>query len=136
MRWFCRVSVRRAPDATARLRWARTVRPPTLHARSARVAVLAKQAQIIDARPQRVEASWSRPLPLPSPTASGLLADGVRVRTRVVLRATPRLHTQRVRQRSLCRTRRRAPRRPVHTRASSGARRRPPSPTRCRSTNA
>src|SRR5262249_2059908 len=30
LRWFCRVYVRRVPDATTLLRWARTIRPTTL----------------------------------------------------------------------------------------------------------
>jgi len=88
LRWFCRVYFRRAPDATTLLRWARTIRPATLQALIDRAAVLAKQAKVTQGRKLRVDATVVE-TPIHYPTDSGLLGDGVRVLTRLVLRAKP-----------------------------------------------
>ena len=110
LRWFCRVYFRRAPDATTLLRWARTVRPTTLQALLDRVAVLAKQATVTHARKLRVDATVVE-TPIHYPTESGLLGDGVRVLTRLVLRAKPLLPDQLSKQRGVFRNRMRAMRR-------------------------
>jgi transposase, IS5 family len=88
LRWFCRVYFRRPPDATTLLRWARTLRPTTLQALIDRVALLAKQARVTRARKLRVDATVVE-TPIHYPTDSGLLGDGVRVLTRLALRAKP-----------------------------------------------
>jgi len=88
LRWFCRVYFRRAPDATTLLRWARTLRPAMLQALIDQAAVLAQQAKVTRARKLRVDATVVE-TPIHYPTDSGLLGDGVRVLTRLVLRAKP-----------------------------------------------
>jgi IS5 family transposase len=110
LRWFCRVSFRRVPDATTLLRWAGTIRPATLQALLDRVAILAKQAKVTHARKLRVDATVVE-TPIHYPTASGLLGDGVRVLTRLVLRAKPLLPDQLSKQRGVFRKRMRAMRR-------------------------
>jgi IS5 family transposase len=110
LRWFCRVSFRRTPDATTVLRWARTVRPTTLHALIDRVAVLATQAKVTQARKVRVDAPVVE-TPIHYPTDRGLFGDSVRVLTRVVLRAKPLLQDQLSGTRGVFRNRMRATRR-------------------------
>jgi transposase, IS5 family len=110
LRWFCRLYFQRAPDATTLLRWARTLRPTTLQTLLARVAVLAKQAKVTHARKLRVDATVVE-TPIHYPTDSGLLGDGVRVLTRLVGRAKPRLQHQLAGSRGVFRNRMRAMRR-------------------------
>jgi IS5 family transposase len=110
LRWFCRVYFRQAPDATTLLRWARTIRPTTLQTLLDRVAVLAQQAKVTQARKLRVDATVVE-TPIHYPTDSGLLGDGVRVLTRLVTRAKPLLQASLSRQRSVFRNRMRALRR-------------------------
>ncbi len=110
LRWFCRVYFRRTPDATTLLRWARTLRPATLQALIDRAAVLAKLAKVTQARKLRVDATVVE-TPIHSPTASGLLGDGVRVLTRLVLRAKPVLQEHLAGKPSVFRNRMRAMRR-------------------------
>jgi transposase, IS5 family len=90
LRWCCRVYFRRAPAARTVLRWARTVQPTTLQALIEGVARLAKQARVIQARQLRVDATGGE-TPSHDATESGLFGDGVRVLTRLVLRAKPLL---------------------------------------------
>ena len=89
LRWLCRGSCRRAPDATTLLRWAPTLRPATRPALSERAAVLAQQATVTRARTVRVDATVVE-TPRHSPTASGLLGDGVPVLTRPAWCCGPR----------------------------------------------
>jgi IS5 family transposase len=110
LRWFCRLYFRRAPDATTLLRWARSIRPTTLQALIDRVALLAKQARVTQARKLRVDATVVE-TPIHYPTDSGLLGDGVRVLTRLLLRAKPLLEPQLASRRSVFRNRMRSMRR-------------------------
>jgi transposase, IS5 family len=110
LRWFCRVYFRRAPDATTLLRWARTIRPATLQALIDRAAVLAQQAKVTQGRKLRVDATVVE-TPIHYPTESGLLGDGVRVLTRLVLRAKPVLQERLAGKPTVFRNRRRAMRR-------------------------
>jgi IS5 family transposase len=110
LRWFSRVYFRRAPDATTLLRWARTIRPATLQALIDRAAVLAKLAKVTQARKLRVDATVVE-TPIHYPTDSGLLGDGVRVLTRLVLRAKALLQPQLASRRSVFRNRMRSMRR-------------------------
>jgi IS5 family transposase len=110
LRWFCRLYFRRAPDATTLLRWARIIRPTTLQALIDRVALLAKQAKITQARKLRVDATVVE-TPIHYPTDSGLLGDGVRVLTRLVTRAQPLVQDQLAGRRSVFRNRMRSMRR-------------------------
>lgn len=88
LRWFVRVYFQRVPDATTLLRWAHTIRPETLHALNDRVAVLARQAKVTQARKLRLDSTCVQ-TPIHHPTDSGLLGDSVRVLTRLVRRARP-----------------------------------------------
>jgi IS5 family transposase len=114
LRWFCRVYFRRARDATTLLRWAQTVRPTTVQALIDRVALLAKQAKVTQVRKLRVDATVvETPIhyPTDSPTDSGLLGDGVRVLTRLALRAKPVLQERLAGKPTVFRNRRRSLRR-------------------------
>jgi transposase, IS5 family len=90
LRWFCRVYFRRVPTKTTLLRWAQTIQPATLQALVDRVAVLARQAKVTRARQLRIAGTCVQ-TPLHHPTASGVLGDGVRVLSRLILRAKPLL---------------------------------------------
>jgi transposase, IS5 family len=88
LRWCCRGSVRRVPDATTLLRWAQTIQPETLHPLNDRTAQVAVQARVTRARTLRVDGSVVETT-IPHPTARGWLGDGVRVLTRLLTRAQP-----------------------------------------------
>jgi IS5 family transposase len=90
LRWFCRVYFQRVPDKTTLLRWAATMRPETLHALTDRASQLARQAKVTRARKLRIDSTCVQ-TPIHHPTDSGLLGDGVRVLTRLILRAQPLL---------------------------------------------
>ena len=59
LRWFCRLYFRRVPDATTLLRWARTIRPATLHALNDRVVELARRARVTAGRGGPPGGSWA-----------------------------------------------------------------------------
>jgi IS5 family transposase len=90
LRWFCRVYFQRVPDKTTLLRWAATIRPETLQTLLDRSALLAQQAKVTRARKLRIDSTCVQ-TPIHHPTDSGLLGDGVRVLTRLILRAKPLL---------------------------------------------
>jgi transposase, IS5 family len=93
LRWFCRVYLRRVPDKATLLRWAATIRPETLQTLLDRVAVLAKQAKVTRARKLRIDSTCVQTL-IHHPTDSGVVGDGVRVLTRLILRAKPLVAAQ------------------------------------------
>ena len=86
LRWFCRLYFRRVPDATTLLRWARTIRPATLHAFNDRVVELARRARATGGRKLRIDGTVVATA-IHHPTDSSLLADGVRVLGRLVRRS-------------------------------------------------
>jgi transposase, IS5 family len=88
LRWFCRVYFQRVPDKATLLRWAATIRFETLQALLDRSAVLAKQAKVTRARKLRIDSTCVQ-TPIHHPTDSGVLGDGVRVLSRLILRAKP-----------------------------------------------
>ncbi len=88
LRWFCRLYFQRVPNKTTLLRWAQTIQPATLHALTNRASQLAHQAQVTRARKLRIDSTCVQ-APIHHPTDSGLLGDGVRVLTRLILRAKP-----------------------------------------------
>lgn len=90
LRWVCRISFQRVPPKTPLLRWAQPMRPVTLQALVERVALLARQAKVTHARKLRSESTGVQ-TPLHPPTDSGRLGDGVRVLSRLLQRAQPRL---------------------------------------------
>ena len=90
LRWFCRVYFQRVPSKATLLRWAATVRPETLQVLLDCAAVLAQQAKVTRARKRRIESTCVQ-TPIHHPTDSGVLGDGVRVLTQLILRAKPLL---------------------------------------------
>ncbi len=88
LRWFCRVYFQAVPDATTLLRWAHTIRPATLHALNDRVVQLAHQARVTSGRKLRIDGTAVQTV-IHHPTDSSLLADGVRVLSRLIRRSKP-----------------------------------------------
>jgi IS5 family transposase len=88
LRWFCRVYFQSVPDATTLLRWAHTIRPDTLHALNDRVVQLAHQARVTGGRKLRIDGTAVQTV-IHHPTDSSLLADGVRVLSRLIRRSKP-----------------------------------------------
>jgi IS5 family transposase len=88
LRWFCRVYFRSVPDATTLLRWAHTIQPATLHALNDRIVPLAHQARVTCARKLRIDGTAVQTV-IHHPTDSSLLADGVRVLSRLIRRSKP-----------------------------------------------
>ena len=74
LRWFCRLYFRRVPDATTLLRWARTIRPATLHALNDRVVAMAREARVTAGRKLRIDGTVVQTA-IHHPTDSGLLAS-------------------------------------------------------------
>ena len=101
LRWFCRVYFRRVPDDPPLIPWSRLIRPETLETWKERVGELAGQARVSRGRNLRVDAPCV-PTPLPHPTESGLLVDSVRVLSRSVPHARPRLAQTRQDAAELC----------------------------------
>ncbi len=110
LRWFCRVYFRRVPNKTTLVRWAQTIRPETLQTLLDRSAVLAKQAKATHARKLRIDSTCVQ-MPIHHPTDSGLLGDGVRVLTRLILRAKPLVEHRLTGMRDIFRSRLRSVRR-------------------------
>jgi transposase, IS5 family len=110
LRWFCRVYFQRVPDKATLLRWAATVRPETLQTLLDRSAVLAQQVKVTRARKLRIDSTCVQ-TPIHHPTDSGVLGDGVRVLTRLILRAKPLVHESLAGVRDAFRSRRRSARR-------------------------
>ncbi|MGH3180518.1 MAG: ISNCY family transposase [Streptosporangiaceae bacterium] len=93
LRWFTRVYFCRVPDDTTLLRWAQTIRPSTVQALNDRVSQLAAQVRVTRARKLRVDSTVVQTA-IHHPTDGGLLADGVRVLSRLVRRAKPLVSEQ------------------------------------------
>jgi IS5 family transposase len=90
LRWFTRAYFCRVPDDTTLLRWAQTIRPVTVQALNDRVSQLAAQVRVTRARKLRVDSTVVQTA-IHHPTDSSLLVDGVRVLSRLVRRAKPRV---------------------------------------------
>jgi IS5 family transposase len=86
LRQFCRLGLEPAPHATTLLRWATLVQPETLHALLDRVTELARSLQVTRGRKLRIDSTVVETT-IHHPSDSGLLADGVRVLSRLVRRA-------------------------------------------------
>ena len=110
LRWFCRVSFQRVPDATTLLRWAHTIQPATLHALNDRVVALARQARVTTGRKLRIDGTVVQTT-IHHPTDSSLLVDGVRVLSRLIRRSKPLVQEQFAGVRDAFRTRTRTMRR-------------------------
>lgn len=88
LRGFCRVYFQRVPDATTLVRWAQTIPPATLHVLNDRVVEFARRARVTSGRKLRIDGTVVATT-IHHPTASSLLADGVRVLSRTIRRSQP-----------------------------------------------
>ena len=86
LRQFCRVYCARVPDDTTLLRWANCIAPETLAALNERVVALARQLQVTRGRKLRLDSTVVETT-IHHPSDSSLLADGVRVLSRLLRRA-------------------------------------------------
>jgi IS5 family transposase len=86
LRQFCRLGLEPAPHATTLLRWANLVQPETLHALLDRVTKLAQGLKVTRGRKLRIDSTVVQTT-IHHPSDSGLLADGVRVLSRLIGRA-------------------------------------------------
>jgi IS5 family transposase len=86
LRQFCRLALEPAPDDTALIRWAGLVRPATLEALHERVVARARGLKVTRGRKLRTDGTVVETA-VHYPRDSTLLADGVRVLSRVVRRA-------------------------------------------------
>lgn len=86
LRQFCRLGFQRAPDDTTLLRWANLIQPQTLHRLLDRMTDLACQHTVTRGRKLRTDTTVVETT-IHHPSDSTLLADGVRVISRLVRRA-------------------------------------------------
>jgi transposase, IS5 family len=86
LRQFCRLGLEPVPHFTTLLRWANLVQPETLHRLLDRVTDLARGVRVTRGRKLRIDSTVVE-TPIHYPTDSSLLADGVRVVSRLVGRA-------------------------------------------------
>ena len=66
LRQFCRVYLERVPDDTTLIRWAKLIRPPTLHSLLDHVVELARQRKITRGEPSASQIATERGV-LPAP---------------------------------------------------------------------
>jgi IS5 family transposase len=85
LRWFCRVYWEPVPDYSTVDKWALTLQPETLHAFNDRVTALATELKVTRGRKLRTDGTVVE-TNIHYPTDSSLLADGVRVLSRLVKR--------------------------------------------------
>jgi IS5 family transposase len=86
LRQFCRLGLAPAPDDTTLIRWAGLVRPAALDALHGRVVALARGLRVTRGRKLRTDGTVVATT-MHHPGDSSLLADGVRVLSRLVGRA-------------------------------------------------
>ena len=110
VRQFCRRSLAPVPDATTLLRWANLIQPGTWHRLLDRVTELARSRQVTRGRKLRLDSTVVA-TDIHHPSDSTLLADSVRVLSRLVRRAKATLDTGAVVAGSLWRERTRAAKR-------------------------
>ena len=114
LRRFCRVYLNDVPDDTTLIRWANLIQPKTLEKFNERIMQLAVERKVTRGRKLRTDGTVVESNIRP-PSDNRLLADGVRVLARTVVRARELL------QNKLCRNRSRiSPRQPSNWLARSG----------------
>jgi transposase, IS5 family len=86
LRPFCRVYLKKVPDDTTLRRWAQVIAPASLAALNERVVALARQLAVTRGRKLRLDSTVVATT-IHHPSDSSLLADGVRVLSRVLRRA-------------------------------------------------
>ncbi len=114
LRWFCRLYWAPVPDESTLVRWANTLQPATLHAKSDRVVQLARQAKVTKGRKLRLDATCVQTT-IHHPTDSGLLVDSVRVLSRFVQRAKGLVRDRIKNVQGACRSRLRSARKVAQT---------------------
>jgi IS5 family transposase len=110
LRQFCRVYAQKVPDDTTLLRWANLIQPATLQQLLDHVGELARQHHVTRGRKLRLDSTVVE-TNIHYPVDSSLLADGVRVLTRTIMRAKPILQDKVERATTLFRNRTRSVRR-------------------------
>src|SRR5207247_9603381 len=83
LRQFCRLYLEPVPDDTTLLRWAHLIGPKTIERLNDRVVELARAQKVTRGRKLRVD-STVVPTAIHHPTDGSLLADGVRVLSRLL----------------------------------------------------
>jgi IS5 family transposase len=86
LRQFCRLYLQSAPDDTTLIRWANLVGPKTLERLNERAVELARWLKVTRGRKLRTDARVVE-TNIHHPTDDSLIADGVRVISRLVRRA-------------------------------------------------
>jgi transposase, IS5 family len=86
LRQFCRLYLESAPDDTTLIRWANLIGPKTLERLNERAVELARSLKVTRARKLRTDATVVE-TNIHYPTDDALIADGVRVVSRLVRRA-------------------------------------------------
>src|ERR671933_1477866 len=86
LRQLCRLYLAPVPDDTTLLRWANLIQPTTLHGLLDRVTELARARKVTRGRKLRLDSTVVE-TDIHHPSDSTLLADGVRVLSRLVRRA-------------------------------------------------
>jgi IS5 family transposase len=86
LRQFCRLGFQPVPDDTTLLRWANQIQPETLHRLLDRVIELARQQKVTRGRKLRTDSTVVE-TSIHHPSDSTLMADGVRVLSRLAHRA-------------------------------------------------
>jgi IS5 family transposase len=86
LRQFCRLGLERAPDDTTLIRWANLITPQTVERLNDRVVALARALKVTRGRKLRVDTTATE-TNIHHPTDGSLLADGVRVLSRLARRA-------------------------------------------------
>lgn len=93
LRWFCRIYFQAVPDFSTLQRWAQTVQPATLQDLNDRLVQLARQAKVTRGRKLRIDGTVVETT-IHHPTDSSLLADSVRVLSRIIRRSKPLVQEQ------------------------------------------
>jgi hypothetical protein len=100
LRQLCRLGLASAPDDTTLLRWANCLQPPTRRRLLDRVTELARALKVTRGRRLRLDSTVVE-TDVHHPSDSTLLADGVRVLSRLLRRARPLPAPGRARRRRL-----------------------------------
>jgi len=87
LRQFCRLGLEPVPHHTTLMRWSNLLQPETMHRLLDRVTELARGLKVTRGRKLRIDSTVVATA-IHYPTDSTLLFDGVRVRSRLVQRAT------------------------------------------------
>jgi IS5 family transposase len=86
LRQFCRLGLHPPPDDTTLIRWANQIQPETLERWNERIVALARALKVTRGRKLRVDTTLVETT-MHHPTDGALLADGVRVLSRLLRRA-------------------------------------------------